>query len=171
MRRTSARLPGPLDRRRVLGTGAAATLLALGSMSPRAWALASGLPLSVSLADELKSALSKGQPLVVMVSLEGCPFCKVASQNFLAPMQAQEGLPVVQVDWRSGRAIKDFKGATATHDQMARAWGTRVAPTVMFFGKGGTEVAERMVGAYLPDFYGAYLDDRLQQARRVVRGS
>jgi hypothetical protein len=31
-------------------------------------------------------------------------------------------------------------------------------------------VAERMAGSYLPDFYGAYLDGRLDIARRAVRG-
>jgi hypothetical protein len=29
-------------------------------------------------------------------------------------------------------------------------------------------VAERLVGGYIPDFYGAYLDDRLRTARAAV---
>jgi hypothetical protein len=40
-----------------------------------------------------------------------------------------------------------------------------VTPTLLFFGPGGREVAERMEGGYLPDFYGSYLDDRLAKAR------
>jgi hypothetical protein len=40
-----------------------------------------------------------------------------------------------------------------------------MAPTLLFFGPGGREVAERMEGAYLPDFYRAYLEQRLDQAR------
>jgi hypothetical protein len=36
---------------------------------------------------------------------------------------------------------------------------------VLFFGKGGSEVAQRLVGASIPDFYGAYLEERLRQAR------
>ena len=34
----------------------------------------------------------------------------------------------------------------------------------------GVEVAERLVGGMLPDFYGAYLDQRLETARKAVRG-
>jgi thioredoxin-related protein len=128
------------------------------------------LPLSVSLADELRAALRGGSPLVVMVSLEGCPFCKVVRESFLAPLHAQEGLPVVQVDMRSPSGLKDFAGDAATHDQMVRAWKVRIAPTVLFFGPNGTELAQRLRGASLPDFYGAYLDERLQQARRALRG-
>lgn len=127
------------------------------------------LPLSESLADELAQALRKGQPLVVMVSMHGCPFCKVARENYLGPLHEQQGLPVVQLDMRTARLVRDFKGASVTHDALSRRWGIRVAPTVLFFGRDGREVAERLVGGYIPDFYGAYLDDRLQQARAALR--
>ena len=127
------------------------------------------LPTAESLADELAQALKKGSPLLVMVSLDGCPFCKVARQNYLGPMREQEGLPVVQVDMRSNRMIRDFKGALLTQDALIRSWGIKVAPTVLFFGRAGVEIAERLVGGYIPDFYGAYLDERLRLARAVLR--
>ncbi len=127
------------------------------------------LPTADSLPDELAQALKKGSPLLVMVSLDGCPFCKVARENYLAPLREQEGLPVVQVDMRSSRSIRDFKGRTLTQDQLIRSWNIKVAPTVLFFGPGGVEVAERLVGGYIPDFYGAYLDDRLRLARAALR--
>lgn len=127
------------------------------------------LPLASSLPEALKQALAKSQPLVVMVSLDGCPFCKAARESYLGPMH-QEGLPIVQVDMRSTRAVQDFAGAAATHEQLVQAWRVKIAPTLLFFGRDGVEVAKRMVGGYLPDFYGAYLDERLEQARRTVRG-
>jgi hypothetical protein len=43
-----------------------------------------------------------------------------------------------------------------------------LAPTVLFFGSQGREVAARLKGAYLPDFYGAYLDEQLAIARQAV---
>lgn len=131
--------------------------------------MAATLPLAVSLQDELALALKKGQPLVVMVSLEGCPFCKVARENYLGPLREQQGLPAVQVDMRTNRTLRDFQGKVLSHDALSRLWGIRVAPTVLFFGRGGVEVAERLVGGYIPDFYGAYLDERLLQARATLR--
>jgi hypothetical protein len=80
----------------------------------------------------------------------------------------REGLPVVQVDMRSKSPIKDFKGSVVTHDSLIRSWGVRVAPTVLFFGPGGVEVAERLRGASIPDYYGAYLDERIRTARAAV---
>jgi hypothetical protein len=127
------------------------------------------LPPSTSLTDELRNALRKANPLVVMVSLEGCIFCKGVRESHLVPMREQHGLDVVQVDMRTQQLTYDFKGAVATHEQMIQSWGVRVAPTVLFFGRGGVEVAERLTGGYIPDFYGAYLDDRLAKARTRIR--
>ncbi|MDH5206190.1 MAG: hypothetical protein OEY75_05500 [Hylemonella sp.] len=127
------------------------------------------LPLARSLRDELKLALQKDQPLVVMVSLDGCPFCKVARRNYLNPLREQTGLPVVQVDMRSQAPLVDFLARMTTHDAMTRVWKIKIAPTVLFFGRGGVEVAERLEGGYIPDFYGAYLEQRLAQARASLR--
>lgn len=158
---------GAIRRRDLpVAVGAMVALLARPAQSTPA-----RLPRAVSLANELRQALAQGQPLVVMVSLEGCPFCKIVTENFLGPLHQQEGLPVVQVDMRSPLLLDDFAGIAATHEQMVRAWAIKIAPTVLFFGRNGVEVAERMVGGYLPDFYAAYLDDRLQQARRVLRAN
>jgi thioredoxin-related protein len=104
-----------------------------------------------------------------MVSLEGCAFCKQVRDSHLAPMREREGLAVVQLDMRNKQAVVDFDGRSLTQDELIRSWGVSVAPTVLFFGRGGAEIAERMVGGYIPDFYGAYLDDRLRIARAVVR--
>lgn len=126
------------------------------------------LPSARSLPEELARAQQQGQPLVVMVSLEGCVFCRIVRQSHLAPM-AREGFPLVQVDMRSAQAVRDFEGHMTTHDELTRRWRVSITPTVLFFGAGGKEVAERMEGAYQPDFYGPYLEDRLAKARSRLR--
>jgi hypothetical protein len=152
-----------LSRRRLLVAAGAACTNGLSMAAPAT------LPTTTSLPDELAQALKKSSPLLVMVSLEGCPFCKIARQNYLGPLREQQGLPVVQIDMRNRQVIKDFSGAMLTQDELIRSWGVKVAPTVLFFGPGGVEIAERLVGGYIPDFYGAYLDDRLRIARAGLR--
>jgi hypothetical protein len=105
-----------------------------------------------------------------MVSLHGCAFCKVVRENYLQPLRAS-GLQVVQVDMRDNRSLIDFNGANLTHDGWVRKQGIKLAPTVLFFGPQGREVATRLNGAFLPDFYAAYLDEQLALARRVVSGA
>lgn len=151
-----------MTRRQWLLAGAASSLVGVGH------AAGVTLPVPTSLADELAAALKKGSPLLVMVSLEGCPFCKVARENYLAPLLRQSSLAIVQIDMRNRQLVQDFNGTSQTQDQLIRNWGIKVAPTVLFFGRGGVEVAERLVGGYIPDFYGAYLDDRLRTARAAV---
>ena len=125
------------------------------------------LPSPRSLQDELGKALSQKQPLIVMVSLEGCPFCRIARRSHLVPMQ-KAGTPIVQLDMRSAQEVLDFQGRASTHDLLIRQWRISIAPTLLFFGPGGREVAERMEGGYLPDFYGPYLEDRLAKGRQAL---
>ena len=152
-----------LSRRHLLVAATAACASGLSVAAPAT------LPTTVSLPQDLAQALKKGSPLLVMVSLDGCPFCKIVRENYLGPLREQQGLPVVQVDMRNRQAVRDFKGASPTQDELIRSWGVRVAPTVLFFGPGGVEIAERLVGGYIPDFYGAYLDDRLRIARAALK--
>ena len=109
------------------------------------------LPPSSSLAADSDAAAKTGRALVVLVSLEGCPYCLAVRRAYLAPLR-ETGQPVVQVE------LKD-----------ARHLGIRVAPTVLFLGAGAREVAPRLVGYSSPDFYGAYLDQRLAAANAAVR--
>ncbi len=125
------------------------------------------LPASRSLPDELAIALQKGQPLIVMASLAGCVFCRQARESHLSPMH-QAGSSIVQIDLRSQQPVLNFAGQSTTHDQLTRLWKISITPTLLFFGPGGKEVAERMEGAYQPDFYGPYLEERLAKGRKLL---
>ena len=149
-------------RRHILLAGAGLLGLSTSQAAPVT------LPSPASLQEALARALEKRSPLVVLVSLEGCPFCKTARENYLAPLQTQQNLPVVQLDMRSRQVVQNFKGVQTTHDELIRSWGVKIAPTVLFFGRDGQELAERLVGAYIPDFYGSYLDERLKLARLTI---
>ena len=67
-----------------------------------------------------------------------------------------------------GRVVAQCAGH-ALHAELVRAWKVKIAPTVLFLGAGGREVAERLEGGS-PDFYSGYLDQRLEQARRAIAG-
>lgn len=127
------------------------------------------LPSAESLREALSAALKDGSPLVVLVSLDGCNLCKLAREHYLGPMRLQNKLPVVQVNMHSSAMLQDFKGIALSHDQMVRAWQVRIAPSVLFFGAGGVELAPRLTGIGSVDYYGAHLDQRLHQARAAIK--
>jgi thioredoxin-related protein len=105
--------------------------------------------------------------LIVLVSLEGCVHCERVRRSNLLPRLAL-GQAMVQVNLRSHEALQDGQGRSTTHDALAREWKIKVTPTLLFLGPGGRELAERMAGAYQPDFYDAYLEDRLSRARQSL---
>lgn len=153
-------------RRRLLLAGAALAGLPLSGIAQSAGRVT--LAPAVSLPDELAQALRARQPLVVLVSLDGCPFCRMARDSYLGPLRDEQHQAMVQVDMQRKRQVVDFSGKSVTHDDLVKAWAVSVAPTVLFFGPGGKELAPRLVGASLPDFYGAYLDERVHMARRAI---
>ena len=128
----------------------------------------SALARPVSLPRHAQAAAARGDPLVLLVSLAGCPYCEQVRQSYLLPMAAQ-GAPVFQIDIGSSSAVTDFDGVSRSHDAITRVRSARFAPTVMFLDPEGRELAERLVGAGLADFYGALLEQRMQTAREKLR--
>ena len=157
----------PRRRDWLLWTGASLFALPAMAQVPSSRGAVATLPAAQSLPDELAQALKNKQALIVMVSLEGCVFCRQARQSHLSPMH-RAGTVIVQVDMRSNQPVLDFAGKLTTHDELTRRWKVSITPTLLFFGPGGKEVAERMEGAYLPDFYGPYLEERLVQGRKAL---
>lgn len=156
-----------VNRRRWLALGA---MTAGGMAWRRAGAALASFPVPSSLQDELAAAIKAGQPLVLMVSLDGCPFCKIARENYLAPLVSEQGLHVVQINMLHKEPVKDVRGANRTHEQLIAELKVTIAPTLIFYGRNGAEVAERLVGIGSNHFYGAYLDQRVAAARKAVRG-
>lgn len=122
------------------------------------------IPTVMSLQDELAIAAKQAKPLLVFVSLDNCPYCKIARENYLIPLMNEQSIPVVQVNFRHVTPILDAQGHKTTQDQLIRAWGVKVAPTLLFLGRKGQEVAPRLVGGATSDFYGAYLTERIHSA-------
>lgn len=149
----------PITRRR-FSLGLAAALP--GAV---AWARDSALPVPASLQVAGRDAAQKGEPLVLLVSLPGCPYCELVRRNYLLPMRA-EGLQAWQINVTDNQQlVRDFAGVASTGAALARQWQAAFTPTVLFFDARGNEIAQRLVGVAVPDFYGAYLDAELATAR------
>jgi thioredoxin-related protein len=128
------------------------------------------LPSPPSLRAAARAAAAKGEPLVLMTTLAGCPYCDLVRNHYLLPMRRAGQVQAVQLDIRDRRSnLQDFAGNTTTPAEQVAVWKARFAPTVLFFGPMGQELAERLVGVAVPDFYGEYLDARLTEARAKLK--
>ena len=115
----------------LIGVGVSLAATPVWAQSGRA----ATLPAAQSLPDELARALKNKQPLIVMVSLDGCVFCRQARQSHLSPM-ALAGTAIVQVDMRNNQSVLDFAGKLTTHDELTRRWKVSITPTLLFLGLG-----------------------------------
>lgn len=128
------------------------------------------LPTPASLRGAAQAAAAWGEPLVVMTTLAGCPYCDLVRNHHLLPLRREHKLQAVQIDIRDRTSnLQGFHGENTTPAEQAHLWKARFAPTVLFLGPQGQELAERLVGVAVADFYGEYLDARLQEARKRLR--
>jgi hypothetical protein len=127
------------------------------------------LPTPASLQVAGAAAQAQRQPLVLMVSLPGCPWCELLRRNYLAPMRS-EGVHAFQimVNDRS-RAVRDFSGAPSTGFDLAQSYGAKLTPTLLFLNATGQEIAPRIEGIASADLLGAQLQASLQTARERIR--
>lgn len=158
-----------VDRRAALMTLAGAPWLMRSAVAAVQDASERLLPTTGDLRASLAQALARGEPLIVLATLQGCPFCKVARENYLVP-ELKAGRAVTQIHFLSRDPVRDWLGNEITHGQLVKQLQIESAPTLSFFGAGAKELAPRLVGGSTSDFYGAYLDERVARARAAVRG-
>lgn len=129
------------------------------------------LPVPVSLPGAAQTAAAKKEPLVLLVSLPGCPYCEVVRRNYLLPGRRDDGLHAWQLNITDRTTpLVGFDGKATTAAEQVAIWKAGFTPTVLFLGPSGQDLAERLVGLGSPDFYGAYLDERLATARKALGG-
>ena len=139
--------------------------------SPLASNRRTSLPLAADLAGDGRIAGEHNIPVLVLFSLPGCPYCEAVRRSFLRPLLI-EPVPralIRQVDIDSSLVLKDFRGQSLSHQAFAAREGIVLTPVVGFYGPAGEQVAARLIGAMLPDFYGSYLDDALGKAAAQIR--
>lgn len=129
----------------------------------------SALPIPASLSQAAGQAAVRGEPMVLLISLPGCPYCELVRRNYLLPARKESGLQAWQLNVAdTSTPLLGFDGRPTSAAAQTKAWKATFTPTVLFLGPRGETLAEPLVGAAIPDFYGAYLDERLVLARRAV---
>lgn len=123
--------------------------------------------------EDLRQAarLAKQQNLVLVLefSSEYCGYCRKLEELFLLPMQrnAEYSSKVLirSVSLDSYETLVDFEGQLLDTGDFASRYGVMLTPTLVFLSADGTELSEKLVGIWSEDFYGAYIDKRIDEAR------
>ena len=152
--------------RRQFSKALAASLAVAASMTH---ARDTALPVPASLHQAALGANAKGQPVVLLITLPGCVYCELARRSNLMPLLPESGLQAWQLDLTNrSTPLIGFDSKPTNAERQAKAWKATFTPTVLFLGSRGQELAERLVGIAVPDFYGTYLEQRLIAARKAL---
>jgi thioredoxin-related protein len=164
-----------------MGTGAAGIRRAVGRIAAAlilAWALAlpamaQPLPPARDLRSDGHDAASRQVPVLLFFSREDCPYCRRALREFFLPMQRSgdyaQRVIFRQVEVDQGLGLVAFDGSRTTHAAFAAAYGAHFTPTVIVVDEKGQPLARPIVGLLTPDFYGAYLDEAIDQGGAKMR--
>ena len=157
----------------LLRPAARAAILSCALFLPALPATAQHLENAGDLARTARESSASGRALLVLFSEKDCVWCERTRREFLLPMQRNPGyrekLAFVQVNVDSDAPLTDFRGRPSTHAALARQFGVKLMPTVMLLGRDGEPLAEALVGFTGSDYYGYYLDQRIDSAVARVR--
>ena len=132
------------------------------------------LPLALDLQAEAKQAAQRGGPLIVLFSRRDCKYCETVRRDYLKPLlknsRYRDRVLVRQLNQDSDAPLTDFRGEVTTSARFAASEKIKLVPVVAFYGPGGQQLAEPIIGARIPDFYPGYLDEAIEKSMRSLAG-
>ena len=124
---------------------------------------------AVDLREEARILHDDNLVLVLEFSSESCEYCRKLEALFLLPMQRNPDydskILVRMVSLDADETVIDFDGRSMDTRKFAARYGVSLTPTLLFLDARGVELSEKLVGIWSEDFYGAYIDSRIEEAR------
>lgn len=128
------------------------------------------VPLALDLRQDAQLAARAGMPLVLFFTLPDCRYCHTIRHSYLAPLPGSAYV-IREIEVNGSRAVTALDGAATTHAALAKRLGVQFAPTVLFVGPAGEELAPPLKGGDTAGMYGAYLDARFAAAKQAITAS
>ena len=145
------------------------TTLAIGG--PVAGDSAAMIPIT-DLRQEARVAKSEGLLLVIEFSSEYCGYCRKLEQLFLLPMQRnaeyRSKVLIRYISLDMHETLIDFEGRSMSTSKFASRYDISLTPTLLFLNSEGVEMSEKLVGIWSEDFYGGFIDNRIDEARQKL---
>ncbi len=126
----------------------------------------------VDMRSEAQMLKSENLVLVLEFSSEYCGYCRKLENLFLLPMQRNAAyddkilIRTISLDARE--TMVDLEGRTLSTSEFASRYGVSLTPTLLFLNAEGIEMSERLIGIWSEDFYGGFIDNRIDEARSKI---
>ena len=114
-------------------------------------------------------------PILIMFGTESCPFCHLLKDDFLIPMiisgDYTDKVILRQVYVEEGADIISFSGTKISTEKFAQKYAVRLFPTTVLVNHKGQQLVKKIVGVTTPSLFGGTLDNAIDEALAVLRGS
>jgi len=124
------------------------------------------------LRQEARLAKVRNLLLVIEFSSEYCGYCRKLEELFLVPMQRNAGyrdkVLIRYVSLDMYETLVDFDGRSMSTSEFAARYDISLTPTLLFLNGDGIEMSEKLVGIWSEDFYGGFIDSRIDEAREKL---
>ena len=121
------------------------------------------------LREEARLAKSGELILVLEISSASCRYCRKLEKLFLLPMQRNaeydDKILVRSVSMDEYETLVDFSGVSISGAEFASRYRVSLTPTLLFLNADGVEMTDKLVGIWSEDFYGGFIDNRIEAAR------
>jgi thioredoxin-related protein len=111
---------------------------------------------------------AKNLVLVLEFASDDCAYCRKLEALFLLPMQRNadydDKILIRSISMSDYDSVIDFDGRSLTTSEFAARYRVTVTPTLLFLSADGIELSERLVGIWSEDFFGGFIDDRIETA-------
>ena len=132
---------------------------------------AGGMIYASNLTEDGKLAGEGNRVLMIEFSSEFCGYCRLLENEFLKPMMRNseygEKVVIRSISLSDNDSLIDFDGNRVSASEFAAKYGVIVTPTLIFLDEHGQEVSDKLVGIWSVDYYGAYIDQRIDSARKL----
>ena len=130
------------------------------------------IPVIVDLSQDASLARSQGLVILIEFSNDDCEYCLLLENEFLLPMlknrEYEEKVIIRSLPLGGGHRFKGFQGELVSASQFASKYQVMVTPTMVFLDANGNELSEKLVGIWSLDFFGGYIDERIDTARQKM---
>jgi len=120
-----------------------------------------------------KKAQQTGKVIMLEMSATYCGYCKTLEEEIIKPMlrsgDYNDNVLIRQVNIDIHGLMDDLGGDKTSPDQLARRYDIFITPTLLFLDGQGEEVSERILGVNSLDYYGAYVDEALEQGYHKIQ--
>jgi thioredoxin-related protein len=133
------------------------------------------IPQAMDLKKQGQVAKRRHTPVMLVIISDSCPYCQKLEEEILRPLllsgeyDDRIQLQVLNQDRPDYRV--DFDGKKRSPDVIAARYEVQLVPTVLLLGPDGEELAERLIGINVVDFYWAYLELAIEEASSKLRES